>query len=157
MLDLIGLFVAVLVPAVLPLVEKLRPGLFGFADENNVRQVAEIGLAHGDPRPADNDERAAFLQFDEDLAHPRPLNDHPGERRRCPPWRRDRSRVSSTHSSTSSTVCSGGVRAASSGKQPTGMFARLRKIGSACSRPQYEVSKRGLMSTMFAKVHLEDG
>ena len=60
--------------------------------------------------------------------------------------------IGSTFSSISVTVCGSGVSAASSGRHPTGMLARLPKIGIACSRPQYETSKRGLMITMSAMV-----
>ena len=58
--------------------------------------------------------------------------------------RRKRSKsIGSTFSSISVTRGSAGVRAASSGRQATGMLARLPRSGRACSRPQYETSNRG--------------
>ena len=41
---LLGLLVAVLVPALLPLVEEPGPGLLGLADEDDVGQLAEVVL-----------------------------------------------------------------------------------------------------------------
>src|ERR1700733_4929686 len=48
------------------------------------------------------------------------------------------------------TECPGGVKAASNGRQATGMLARLPISGRACSRPQYETSNRGLIRMMSA-------
>ena len=61
---------------------------------------------------------------------------------------------SSTLSSTNVTRCSFGVRAASNGKLAGGTLARLPNSGNACSSPQYDVSKAGLMSTMSAMIDL---
>src|SRR6516164_1086975 len=55
-----------------------------------------------------------------------------------------------TFSSTRVTVCSGGVSAASSGRLATGRIALTPRNGIACSRPQYEISKRGLIRTISA-------
>ena len=62
--------------------------------------------------------------------------------------------IGSTFSSISVTVCSRGVSAASSGRHATGRLAGLPMNGNACSIPQYDTSKRGLMSTISAIVFL---
>jgi hypothetical protein len=41
-----------------------------------------------------------------------------------------------------------GTSAASKGKLATGKLAHLLNIGMQCSRPQNEISKRGLMMTI---------
>ena len=65
--------------------------------------------------------------------------------------------MASTFSSISVTWCGAGVKAASSGKLPTGMLALFPMIGRTCSRPQKEISKRGLIKTMSAMaVNLEN-
>jgi hypothetical protein len=56
----------------------------------------------------------------------------------------------STFSSSKVTLCSRGVSAARRGRQATGRFAFLPKSGMACSMPQNEGSKRGLMRTISA-------
>ena len=56
--------------------------------------------------------------------------------------------IGSTFSSMRVMRCSGGVSAASSGNAATGSAERLPMNGKACSRPQNDTSKRGLMSTM---------
>src|SRR5262249_30115063 len=55
-----------------------------------------------------------------------------------------------TFSSIRVTEWPGGVRAASRGRQAAGMVARLPSRGRACSMPQYETSKRGLIRMMSA-------
>jgi hypothetical protein len=43
-----------------------------------------------------------------------------------------------------------GTSAANKAKLATGKLARLPKSGMQCSSPQNEISKRGLMMTIFA-------
>src|SRR5262249_57470857 len=63
--------------------------------------------------------------------------------------RRSKSR-GSVFSSSKVTLCSGGVKAARSGRQADGMLAFLPKKGRAYCKPQKETSKRGLISTISA-------
>ena len=77
----VGLFellVAILMQPVLPLDQKLGPGVLGLADENHVGKLAKIVFLDGDPRSADDAEAAATLELGEDLLHPEPLHAHPG-------------------------------------------------------------------------------
>ncbi len=74
---LLGLLVALGVPALPPFVEEPRPGFLGLADEDHVGQVAEIILLDGHPRAARHAEAAALLQLGEDLLHAEPLHAHP--------------------------------------------------------------------------------
>ncbi len=59
-----------------PLAEKAGPGLLRFTDEDDIAEITEIILVHGDPRPADRRENATPLQLLENLAHSKALHDH---------------------------------------------------------------------------------
>ena len=75
----LGLLVAVLMPALGPFFEKLRPGRFRFADEDRISQAIEIIFLHGHPRTADDREDVAGFQFAQNLEHPSALDGHAGE------------------------------------------------------------------------------
>ena len=146
----LGLLVAALVRPLLPFLQKSRPGLFRLADEDHVGQVAEILLLDADPGAADHREHAAALQFGEDFAHPGPLHVHArhaddvGPRAPIVVDRLDifvdqRHRVLGRRQRGQKRQAGGG------------QLARLPKSGKACSRPQYETSNRGLISTISAK------
>src|SRR5262249_11254282 len=75
----VGLLVAELVSALLPLAEEAGPGFVGLADEQDVGKLAEVVFLDGCPGTADDDERAAALQLGDDLPHPPALDHHAGE------------------------------------------------------------------------------
>ena len=58
--------------------------------------------------------------------------------------------MASTFSSIRVMSCPAGVKAASNGRQATGVAARLPMSGRTSSMPQNEMSNRGLMMTMSA-------
>ena len=62
--------------------------------------------------------------------------------------------IASTFSSISVTVCSVGRQRRQQRQAGDRQLARLPMNGRACSRPQYETSNRGLISTMSAIVCL---
>ena len=132
---LLKLLVAALVQALCPLTKKLRPGLFGLANEDHVRQTLKIIFFHRDPGTAHHHETAALLQFGDDLGHPEPLHAEPGHPHDVGRVQRSQS-IGSTISSINVIVCSAGVSAASSGRQATGRFADLLMNGNAWSIPQ---------------------
>ena len=68
-----------LVPALFPILEELRPGFFRLAHENDVGELSEIIFLNADPGAADDGEGAALFQLRQDLSHPQPLHAHARE------------------------------------------------------------------------------